>query len=106
MDEPTAALGVKETTLAHQLIRKLRRDDRTVLLVSHDMRQIMALADRVVIPAAGRKYVDRPVAGFTAEILGQMIVSEEDCRSASPPPEKASDRAQFRLCRQALWPDE
>ena len=75
MDEPTAALGVKETAQVLDLVRKLKAEGRTVILISHNMRDVVALADRVAILAAGRKYVDRPVAGLTADDLSQMIMS-------------------------------
>lgn len=74
MDEPTAALGVKETALVLALIRKLKEDGRTVLLVSHSMRDVAALADRVVIMGAGRKVVDQPLAGSSADDLAQLVL--------------------------------
>ncbi|MFY8194924.1 MAG: ATP-binding cassette domain-containing protein, partial [Novosphingobium sp.] len=55
MDEPTAALGVKETAQVLDLIRTLKADGRTIILISHNMSDVVALADRVVIMGAGRK---------------------------------------------------
>jgi ABC-type sugar transport system ATPase subunit len=75
MDEPTAALGVKESALVLDLIRKLKADGRTVILISHNMRDVVALADRVVIMGAGRKYVDRPLGDLTADDIAHMIMS-------------------------------
>ncbi|WP_293858412.1 ATP-binding cassette domain-containing protein [uncultured Alsobacter sp.] len=75
MDEPTAALGVKETALVLDLVRRLKADGRTIILISHNMRDVVALADRVVIMGAGRKFVDRPVEGLTPDDLTHMIMS-------------------------------
>jgi len=75
MDEPTAALGVKETALVLDLVRRLKADGRTIILISHNMRDVVALADRVVIMGAGRKFVDRPVDGLTPDDLSHMIMS-------------------------------
>lgn len=75
MDEPTAALGVKETALVLDLIRRLKADGRTVVLVSHNMRDVVALADRVVIMGAGRKVVDRPLGDLSADELAHMIMA-------------------------------
>ncbi|MFC5396182.1 ATP-binding cassette domain-containing protein [Bosea vestrisii] len=75
MDEPTAALGVKETALVLDLIRQLKADGRTVLLISHNMRDVVALADRVVIMGAGRKYVDQPLGDLSADDLSRMIMT-------------------------------
>ena len=75
MDEPTAALGVKETALVLDLIRTLKAGGHTVILISHNMRDVVALADRVVIMGAGRKFVDRPIDGLTADDLTHLIMS-------------------------------
>ena len=77
MDEPTAALGVKEAALVHDLIRRLKAGGRTVILISHNMRDVVALADRVVIMSAGRKRVDRPIGDLTADDIAHMIMSGE-----------------------------
>ncbi len=75
MDEPTAALGVKETAQVLDLIRRLKADGRTVILVSHNMRDVVAVADRVAILGAGTKYIDRPIAGLTADDLTHLIMN-------------------------------
>jgi ABC-type sugar transport system ATPase subunit len=75
MDEPTAALGVKETAQVLDLIRKLKAEGRTVILISHNMRDVVALADRVAILGGGRKYVDRPLDGLTADDLSHLIMN-------------------------------
>ena len=77
MDEPTAALGVKEAALVHDLIRRLKAGGRTVILISHNMRDVVALADRVVIMSAGSKRVDRPIGDLTADDIAHMIMSGE-----------------------------
>jgi ABC-type sugar transport system ATPase subunit len=75
MDEPTAALGVKETALVLDLIRKLKADGRTIILISHNMRDVVALADRVVIMGAGWKVHDMPAAGLSPDDLSHLIMS-------------------------------
>jgi ABC-type sugar transport system ATPase subunit len=73
MDEPTAALGVKETAQVIDLVRRLRAEGRTVILISHNMRDVVALADRAIIMSAGRKVDDIPLAGISADQLSQKI---------------------------------
>ncbi len=75
MDEPTAALGVRETAQVLDLIRRLQAEGRTILLVSHAMADVVAVADRVVILKAGRKVIDRAIQGLSAAALAQMIVT-------------------------------
>jgi ABC-type sugar transport system ATPase subunit len=74
MDEPTAALGVKETALVLDLVRKLKAAGRTIILISHNMRDVVALADRVVIMGAGRKAHDRPLGDLTPDDLTHLIM--------------------------------
>jgi len=75
MDEPTASLGVKESAVVLDLIRKLKEDGRTVLLVSHNMREVAALADRIVIIEGGRKRLNRRVHGLAPDHLTHFIMS-------------------------------
>jgi len=55
MDEPTAALGVKETGQVLDLIRRVRDRGLPVILISHDMPNVFALADRILIMRLGRR---------------------------------------------------
>ena len=55
MDEPTAALGVKETGQVLDLIRRVRDRGLPVILISHDMPNVFALADRIQIMRLGRQ---------------------------------------------------
>jgi fructose transport system ATP-binding protein len=55
MDEPTAALGVKETEQVIDLIKRVRERGLPVILVSHDMPHVFALADRIQIMRLGRR---------------------------------------------------
>jgi fructose transport system ATP-binding protein len=55
LDEPTAALGVRESNQVLQLIRDLRKRGLPVILISHNMPQVFALADRVQIMRLGRR---------------------------------------------------
>jgi len=54
MDEPTAALGVQETAHVHDIIRGLQSRGVATLLVSHNMKQVMELSDRVYVFRRGR----------------------------------------------------
>jgi signal transduction histidine kinase len=58
LDEPTAALGVAETLRVQGVIRRCRDTGAGVLLVTHDLDQVFALADRVVVLRDGRVVAD------------------------------------------------
>jgi len=75
MDEPTAALGVKETAQVLGLVRRLHEEGRTVILVSHNMADVAAVATRVAILKSGRKVIDRALAGLDADRLAHMVMT-------------------------------
>ena len=54
MDEPTAALGVQETAQVENIIRGLKEQGEPLILISHNMRQVMDLVDRIVVFRRGR----------------------------------------------------
>ena len=54
MDEPTAALGVQETVRVENIIRTLKEVGEPLILISHNMRQVFDLVDRIVVFRRGR----------------------------------------------------
>ena len=54
MDEPTAALGVQETAQVEKIILTLKEAGEPLILISHNMRQVFDLADRIVVFRRGR----------------------------------------------------
>jgi simple sugar transport system ATP-binding protein len=75
MDEPTAALGVKETAEVLALIGRLKDAGATVILISHNMEDVVAVADHVVILKSGRKVAESETGGLSAHTLGQAILA-------------------------------
>lgn len=82
MDEPTAALGVKESGMVLDLIRKVRERGLPVILISHNMPHVFEVADRVHIQRLGRRIaVVRPhnfsmsdaVAIMTGAMAGEEV---------------------------------
>jgi simple sugar transport system ATP-binding protein len=71
MDEPTAALGVAETAKVEELILRLREQNRAILLVSHNLEQVMRLADRITVLRRGTQVGTR----LTSETDKNEIVS-------------------------------
>ena len=64
LDEPAAGFNPSEKAALIDLIRKIRDDGYTVLLIEHDMRLVMGVTDRIVVLEFGRKIAD----GLPAEI--------------------------------------
>ena len=55
MDEPTAALGVKESNMVLDLIRRVRDKGLPVILISHNMPHVFDIADRIHIARLGKR---------------------------------------------------
>ena len=64
LDEPAAGFNPSEKSALIDLIRKIRDDGYTVLLIEHDMRLVMGVTDRIVVLEFGRKIAD----GLPSEI--------------------------------------
>ncbi|MFB7501103.1 hypothetical protein ACFC09_41625 [Streptomyces sp. NPDC056161] len=73
MDEPTAALGVRETAAVEELVRRLREAAVTVLLISHDMAQVLRVADTAYVLRRGRTAARRSVGDTTGDELAGLI---------------------------------
>jgi D-xylose transport system ATP-binding protein len=73
LDEPTAALGVTQTRDVLKLIDHLRSQGRGVILVSHDLAEVLRIADRVVVLRRGTSVADKPTAEWTEQSLVAAI---------------------------------
>jgi ABC-type sugar transport system ATPase subunit len=73
LDEPTAALGVRESAQVLELIGRLRDHGVSVILVSHNMQQLVQVADRVTVMRLGRSIATRDVADITPETIVGLI---------------------------------
>ena len=77
MDEPTAALGVPEQLKVLELIRTLRNQGVPVLLISHNMQDVFAVADRVIVMRRGSKAGEVRVSESNEnEVVGLMVGAE------------------------------
>lgn len=73
MDEPTAAISVRQVAEVLALIRRLREHGIAVVLISHRMPDVFAVADRVVVLRRGEKVADKPVAASSPEEVTGLI---------------------------------
>ena len=73
MDEPTAAISVRQVAQVLALIRHLRSQGHSVILISHRMPDVFAVADRIVVLRRGHKVADKPIAQSTPEEVTGLI---------------------------------
>jgi ABC-type sugar transport system ATPase subunit len=75
LDEPTAALGVQETGQVLKMIKRMRDDGRTILLITHNMDHVLEVADRVIVMRRGIKVGDVATSSLTIADIVQLIVA-------------------------------
>jgi simple sugar transport system ATP-binding protein len=73
MDEPTAAISVRQVAEVLSLIQRLRDSGVTVVLISHRMPDVFSIADRVIVLRRGRKVADKRIAQSSPEEVTGLI---------------------------------
>jgi len=91
LDEPTAALGVAQTAEVLNLIERLRERGHGVVLISHNMADVLAVADRIVVLRLGRNNGEFSASEVTSETLIAAITGAIDAGRRTPPPPRTAD---------------
>ena len=73
MDEPTAAISVRQVAEVLNLIRLLRDQGIVVVLISHRMPDVFSVADRIIVLRRGRKVADKKIAASSPEEVTGLI---------------------------------
>ena len=102
LDEPTAALGVRETHQVLDLIRRVREHGISVVLISHSMPEVFAIADRIHIHRVGRRAaVVSPKTTAMSDVVAVMTgaLRPEQVVSALPTQPRAIQAELSCQCR-------
>ena len=75
LDEPTAALGVTQTAMVLDLIRSLREKGLAVMVVSHNLNDVFAIADRIAVVHLGRLVVQGPASEFDRQSVVEYMTT-------------------------------
>ncbi|RUV91736.1 sugar ABC transporter ATP-binding protein, partial [Mesorhizobium sp. M5C.F.Ca.IN.020.14.1.1] len=73
MDEPTAAISVRQVAEVLELIRRLKAQGVGVMLISHRMPDVFAVADRIVVLRRGSKVADKDTGNTSPEEITGLI---------------------------------
>jgi fructose transport system ATP-binding protein len=73
MDEPTAALGVRESAMVLELIKGVRDHGLAVIMISHNLPEVFAVADRITVMRLGRTITTRARDDTTLEAIVAMM---------------------------------
>src|ERR671916_1289536 len=77
LDEPTAALGVRQTAMVLGLIKRLREEGHAVIVISHNLADVFEVADRIYVLRLGRKAGDFDVDQTTREEVVAVITGAD-----------------------------
>ena len=78
MDEPTAAISVRQVAQVLDLIRRLRDSGVSVMLISHRMPDVFSVCDRVVVLRRGEKRADKPIGQSSPEEVTALITGAKE----------------------------
>ncbi|MFM6996141.1 MAG: ABC transporter ATP-binding protein [Limnohabitans sp.] len=74
LDEPTAVLTPQETEQLFEVLRRLRAQGQTTVIITHKLKEVMALCDQVTVMREGQVVMDAPVAQTTLAELAHAMV--------------------------------
>jgi ABC-type sugar transport system ATPase subunit len=97
MDEPTAALSESETERLFEIIRNLQARGVSIVYITHRLKEVYALADRVTVLRDGRHVATAPVAEIPEDVLVRQMVGRELSDDARVQPDTARDDVALRL---------
>ena len=98
LDEPTAVLTPQECDALFGNLRELAAAGHSIIIVTHKLREVLAVADRVTVMRAGRVVSSGPARGATAETLSrQMVGREVEAVEAHRPADMRLDRYILRV---------
>ncbi len=82
MDEPTAALGVAQTQMVLELIKRLSSQGTAVILISHNLNDVFEVADVIAVLYLGQMVVEGPAADFDRQVIVDYMTTGESSRTA------------------------
>jgi len=87
LDEPTAALGVTQTRVVLDLIKRLKSQNIAVIVISHNLNDVQSVADRIAVLRLGRLVAVGPTAQYDAESIVDLMTTGTSKRLAAVPAE-------------------
>ena len=83
LDEPTAALGARQSQIVLDTIHSMRERGLGVVLISHDLPHVLEVADRVVVMRFGRVVADVAPQGQTVRTIVSLMLGDESAAKES-----------------------
>jgi ABC-type uncharacterized transport system ATPase subunit len=83
LDEPTGVLTPAEADHLFRILKQLKSEGKTILLITHKLREIMAVTDEVSVMRRGEMVATRTTAETSVEELAELMVGRHACFCAS-----------------------
>lgn len=77
LDEPTAVLSPQEVTSFFSILRLLQADNRSIIFISHKMKEVLAVSDRITVLRGGKKVYHGKTGKLSARKLAKEMIGEE-----------------------------
>jgi len=107
LDEPTSVLTPQEADEVLGLLKQLtRRNQITVLMITHKFREVMAYADHVTVLRRGKFAGSGAVADLTPATMAQMMIGSRESTAVRPRTTAATSNGRVRLSVEALFVDD
>jgi len=97
LDEPTAVLTPQETSDLFANLKKLRQEGKTIIIITHKLKEVMDFTDRVTVFRAGRVAGEVETARTTSQELANMMVGRKVSLSSEAPPGKPEAQAAMEI---------
>ena len=78
LDEPTAALGVNETRNLLDLVRRFKEQGKTIIIISHEMRDIFEVTDRIIVLKRGEMVANKLTSETDPDEIVRYIIRGRD----------------------------
>jgi len=93
LDEPSAVLTPQETDKLFAVLRRMRDDGKSILIITHKLHEVMSISDRVAVLRKGEHVATVETAETTAEQLTEMMVGKKvELNIDRPEPQNVTDR--------------
>jgi general nucleoside transport system ATP-binding protein len=89
LDEPTAVLTPQEVEELFGILRRMREQGKTVIIITHKLSEVLAISDRVTVMRDGRVVGDLKTADTSAPALARLMVGREVLLRVEKPPARA-----------------
>jgi simple sugar transport system ATP-binding protein len=103
LDEPTAVLAPQEVAGLFAVLRRMRAEGRTVVLITHKLAEVLAVADAVTVMRAGRVVASREIGGGAAAggALAEAVARGGDAATLAPGATTVAELARWMIGKEA-----